>query len=387
MPDVLAPDASAVERREANRRLRRVAVATGVWALLASGRLDSQRRRRLAMLRLHESVAATQALGRALASGRLDPAAWHARFAGWLLAEHRTLTLAILGQPGTTRAEPLILTDPQESDLERGSRLQLGYLDRFRSQVESKAVPLDGRIAVRAGLYARAAWGVAWTVARSDAGREAGVVDPMHPFPHASPGLISTPYARSGSNRGNLLERRVLGDAHHCGDCPELADRGWQPYGTLPPIGATKCGPFCLCHFEYRTIGGTTPTAPGNGPRPRPGLSSTAPRPKPPRFELSDYSRQRGDRPVRVDLNRLAADVMHELSAGMRPASIPVIRAEIAKSGVVHAPRVGLTRQGTATVLDGRHRLQILLDMGLRRITVAVDPAELKGIRARYGAR
>lgn len=386
MPDVLAPDAAATERREANRRLRRVAVATGVWALLASGRLDPRRRRRLALLRLHESVAAAQALGRALASGRYDPAAWHARFAGWLLAEHRTLTLAILGQPGATRAEPLVLTDPQESDFGRGSRLQLGYLNRFRSQVESGAVPLDGRIAVRAGLYARAAWGVAWTVARSDAGREAGVVDPMHPFPHASPGLISTPYARAGSNRGNLLERRVLGDAHHCGDCPELADRGWQPYGTLPPIGATKCGPFCLCHFEYRTVGGSATTSSGMNPRPRQQPPAT-PGPKPPRFELSDYSRQRGDRPVRVDLQRLMADVAHELSEGMRPASIPVLKAEIAKSGVVHAPRVGLTRQGTATVLDGRHRLQILLDMGLRRITVAVDPAELRGIRARYGAR
>lgn len=383
MPDVLAPDDSAVERREANRRLRRVAAAAGLWALLAAGRLDPRRRRRLALLRLHESVAAAQALGRALATGRLDPAAWYLHFAVWLLAEHRTLTLAILGQPGTTRAEPLVLTDPQESDLERASRFQLGYLDRFRSQVESGVTPLDGRIAVRAGLYARAAWGVAWGVVRADAGRQsAGIVDPLHPFPHANPGLRSTPYARAGSDRGNLLERRVLGDAHHCGDCPELADRGWQPYGTLPPIGATKCGPFCVCHFEYRSLGGKA-----SGTNPRPRQPSATPGPKPPRFELSDYSRQRGDVPIKVDLQRLNADVAHELSVGMRPGSIPVIRSEIAKSGVVHAPRVGLTRQGRATVLDGRHRLQILLDMGLRRITVAVDPAELKGIRARYGAR
>ncbi len=387
MPDVLSPAASEVERREANRRLRRVATAAGLWALLASGRLDPRRRRRLAMLRLHESIPAAQALGRALASGRLDPAAWQPRFAAWLRVEHRAATLALLGSPGTTRGEPLDLTEPQEADLERGSRLQLGYLARFRSQVESGQAPLDGRIVTRSTLYARAAWGVAWGVVRADAGRVAAApADPLHPFPFASPGLTSTPYPRGVRTGGRLLERRVLGDAHHCRDCPELADRGWQPYGTLPPIGATTCGPFCLCHFEYRTFTPAPSPGPGPGPGPRPKPTAT-PKPPAPRFELSGYSKSRGDVPVRVDLARLLADAGHELQQGMRPASLPVLRAEIAASGVVHAPRVGLAKGGVATILDGRHRLRLLAEMGLRRITVAVDPEEVRGIRARYGRR
>lgn len=51
-------------------------------------------------------------------------------------------------------------------------------------------------------------------------------------------------------------ERRVLGMAEHCGDCPPLAAMGWQPLGSLPMIGDTECNGHCKCHFEYRVPGG-----------------------------------------------------------------------------------------------------------------------------------
>lgn len=51
---------------------------------------------------------------------------------------------------------------------------------------------------------------------------------------------------------GKKEERRVLGPAEHCPDCLESARRGWQPIGTLPAIGDSRCFVFCQCHFEYR---------------------------------------------------------------------------------------------------------------------------------------
>ncbi len=54
------------------------------------------------------------------------------------------------------------------------------------------------------------------------------------------------------------LERRYLGHADHCEDCPPLAAQGWQPIGTLPDIGDTECGGQCHCHFEYQDDKGKT---------------------------------------------------------------------------------------------------------------------------------
>lgn len=52
--------------------------------------------------------------------------------------------------------------------------------------------------------------------------------------------------------RGLNEERRVLGKAEHCSDCLRYADMGWQPIGTLPPIGDSQCRYFCHCTFEHR---------------------------------------------------------------------------------------------------------------------------------------
>lgn len=47
-------------------------------------------------------------------------------------------------------------------------------------------------------------------------------------------------------------EMRVLGDAEHCPGCLEQSGKGWQPIGTLDPIGAEECLTRCKCVFEYR---------------------------------------------------------------------------------------------------------------------------------------
>lgn len=79
---------------------------------------------------------------------------------------------------------------------------------------------------------------------------------------------------RASSVRAQVREeRRILGDpvTEHCADCPEIAERGWQPIGTLPDIGTVQCKHRCLCHFEYRfTEGGPSFT------RVRPGVYNPA---------------------------------------------------------------------------------------------------------------
>lgn len=58
---------------------------------------------------------------------------------------------------------------------------------------------------------------------------------------------------------GSTMERRVLDPgAHHCHTiddwtgCPELAELGWRPIGTLPRLYDTPCRTNCRCHFEYQ---------------------------------------------------------------------------------------------------------------------------------------
>lgn len=50
-------------------------------------------------------------------------------------------------------------------------------------------------------------------------------------------------------------ERWQLGDAEHCGDCEQLAGRGWVligELGTVPGAGDTECLTSCKCSISYR---------------------------------------------------------------------------------------------------------------------------------------
>lgn len=57
---------------------------------------------------------------------------------------------------------------------------------------------------------------------------------------------------REARQRNLEFERRVLdARAKHCPCCPEQAGRGWQPLGTLLPIGRCDCTTNCRCHFQF----------------------------------------------------------------------------------------------------------------------------------------
>lgn len=59
-----------------------------------------------------------------------------------------------------------------------------------------------------------------------------------------------------GAGQGKAtIERRVLGEAEHCGDCIAFYDEGWQPVGALPVPGAeSECDGNCRCDLLRQSV-------------------------------------------------------------------------------------------------------------------------------------
>lgn len=104
----------------------------------------------------------------------------------------------------------------------RELRRQYNYLRRFQADVAAGKLS-EGQAAYRAALYARAAYATYENARRLEMQRV-----------------------------GFTEERRRRTAKESCPDCIEYARRGWQPIGTLPPIGESKCIVNCRCYFEYR---------------------------------------------------------------------------------------------------------------------------------------
>jgi hypothetical protein len=104
---------------------------------------------------------------------------------------------------------------------------QYEYLDKFADAIFTGDQPLNGNFLRRADLYGQS-------------GR--GLVEQMR---------------RAWQKNNNAMEeeRRTLGEADHCMGCLEQASRGWQPIGSLDPIGAEECSTNCHCYFEFRRRG------------------------------------------------------------------------------------------------------------------------------------
>lgn len=104
-------------------------------------------------------------------------------------------------------------------------RDQYDYLRNLSKEIADGTQPLDGRLLVRADLYA-----------------------------DASNTTYSTMQTRGFIEQGYDEERRVLETgADHCDDCLDYANQGWQPIGTLPEPGQeSQCIVRCRCEKEYR---------------------------------------------------------------------------------------------------------------------------------------
>ncbi len=120
-------------------------------------------------------------------------------------------------------ANPAVQTSPS-SPFGRRVASQVKYLGRFADDLASKGPKsLIPAPAARAKQYPAAAWGTYWAVKRAVA-----------------------------VNEGRAEERNALNVAEHCEECPALTAKGWVPIGSLPSIGARKCGSNCRCELQFR---------------------------------------------------------------------------------------------------------------------------------------
>lgn len=85
--------------------------------------------------------------------------------------------------------------------------------------------------------------------------RQAGSIDMIQyrSRAYALAGVGTYEESRRTGARGVMTEeRRFLRPADHCRTCIDQADLGWQPIGTLKPIGDSLCLWNCKCVFGFR---------------------------------------------------------------------------------------------------------------------------------------
>jgi hypothetical protein len=97
------------------------------------------------------------------------------------------------------------------------------FIERFIGDIQSGRQPLNGQLNNRAAMYVEAG-----RTTHERAKREVQ------------------------ADQGMTEERNILRDAKHCGECPELTQRGWVPIGTLPLPGQRECSVNCRCEIETR---------------------------------------------------------------------------------------------------------------------------------------
>lgn len=159
-------------------------------------------------------------LTRSLQQGRISLPEWQSQMRTTLKDMHANAAMVARG--GRNQMTP--------ADWGKvGAQLKAQYkrLDQFAMDIFTGKQRLDGRMLRRAQMYGEAVRSTHQEMRRrmmAQLGRE-------------------------------MLERRILGIAEHCPDCLDYAARGWQPLGTLPPIGESQCLTHCRCHFEFREVG------------------------------------------------------------------------------------------------------------------------------------
>lgn len=154
-------------------------------------------------------------LAQQLVDGQLALSDWQMQSAALLKALHVALGLAANGGLANTSAADLGYLASQIKE-------QYKYLNKMALQIRKGEQSLDGTLVARAALYAQA-------------GRE----------------IYEHMVGRAAANAGMTRERSVLGPADHCQGCTSEAAKGWQPIGSLIPIGQRQCLANCHCSMEY----------------------------------------------------------------------------------------------------------------------------------------
>lgn len=129
----------------------------------------------------------------------------------------------VMGRGGVLNVDK---NDPfLKGKIERERYFLKTFIKSLRKKIK-KGEPIDGNDIRRAAQYAHSVHATAQEALRQFLSEESGF----------SP-----------------EERRVTSSSESCNGCEALADLGWQPIGTLPPIGSQECGSWCLCQFEFRS--------------------------------------------------------------------------------------------------------------------------------------
>jgi hypothetical protein len=186
-------------------------VETGKWVSDAIVRAEIDRLADAAAGRLAR-------LTERLRQGDLTLAAWQAEAMRIVKMSH--VAAGVIAQGGKAQ-----MTPSAYGFLGSEIRAQYAYLRDLANAIAEGAVPLDGRLVARAGMY----------------GQHARVT-------------FTAAYARGQAVRGYVSERNVLGSAEHCAECQSLSDRGWVAIGTLPPPGSRTCLSHCHCRLAYSMV-------------------------------------------------------------------------------------------------------------------------------------
>lgn len=161
-------------------------------------------------------TAKIRGISQSLIDGKINLAEWQLQTTALLKSLHVAMGLAANG--GLKQTSP--------SDLGYiGSLLkeQYAYLRQMTVDIKTGKQPLDGTLLARSALYCQAARSTYQDVL----GRVAGI-------------------------GGCTEEKSEIGMADHCDLCLQEASKGWQPIGTLIPIGERTCRQNCRCSMSYR---------------------------------------------------------------------------------------------------------------------------------------
>jgi hypothetical protein len=172
-----------------------------------------------------ESAIETAAEKMGFVSGQLDAGtitidAWHAAMRESLRQMHTGSTA--LAQGGWAQVSPT-----EWGHAGAALKEQYAYLANFAAQLADGTQPINGRYMARCAMYASSAHG---TYEESNRRREIAA--------------------------GMTEERRHTSALESCGECEAVEAEGWQPIGTLPPIGTLECLTNCRCYWGFRKDGG-----------------------------------------------------------------------------------------------------------------------------------
>lgn len=191
--------------------------ASGRYRSRTTGRFVSRAAVRAELDRVIErNASAMQTLGRQLQERTISVARFELQMRERIKAMHMASAAAARGGWGQ-------MSPSANGKVGRELRDQYAYLRRFAREVVSGTQRRDGTLLARINLYARAA--------RST--YEATRVDDM-------------------GVRGFDEYRSVLHPADHCGECVAEAEKGYQPLGTLTPVGDRECRQNDRCTWEFR---------------------------------------------------------------------------------------------------------------------------------------